>query len=1799
MQYKKIMILAILLVSLLAVSTVSAEDNATSDIVGVESQEDTVIAEVNDDLASDADDDILSTNPKTFTDLNAIINDNENRDVYLDSDYKYNPDSDSDFEWGIGVNRAVTVHGNGFTIDGANNARIFSISNNEVVLKDIIFVNAKSAGDGGAVICGNDYCVIANCSFVNCSAFSGGAIRFSTDGEDWTVQDVIANCSFVNCSATHYGGAVICIGDDCVIANCSFVNCSAYFGGAVSLSGDDCVLANCSFVNCFANYGGAVDQGFSQYCVLANCSFVNCSANYGGAVRWSDYDEEWTSDFGVLANCSFVNCSSNYDGGAIYLSSSYCHLTNSNFADCSAARYGGAIYLSSNYCHLTNSNFVDCSASSGGAVYLYGDYEVDYIFYGEIERIYYYGLSCTLFNCSFVNCSATNKGCVYWSGDEGVLSNCTFVNCSVLNRSIIYWSGDDGVLSNCSFINCNPDVEVNLAKITLSNCYKDEGYILINLIDILGNPITDSEVIMTLGDAMYTGVTDEKGIVRFYPVGFSLGWNTVTVFYEGSDRYDPMNRTYTILIKTYMVISASYDVNHREIVANLTRGDTGTVIRDANVNVNIDGVDYRVKSDSKGQIKFSIYNLTSGNYTATISYEGNSKYDSSSTNVSVVVTEEDICIFVEDTNVVYKDVSGELVATLTNANGEVIIGADVDVDIDGVDYSVKSDSNGQIKFSTSSLNPGKHTATISYGGNNSYNPITVVVDVFVAKANSTIAVNNNKVVYRDVSGELVATLTNANGDVIIGADVDVDIDGVDYRVKSDSNGQIKVSTASLLETSWYHKATISYAGNNEYNPSEITTWIKVSKADTCISADNVSVVYGDEDGELIATLTNIYGNVLNSANVVVSLNGVDYALKTNSKGQVKVSTANLLLGTYNVTISYAGNTKYNPSSTTAKVTVFLDIPTFTDLNRVINGNNDTDVYLNSNYIFNSTTDSAFKDCIVVNRPVTIHGNGFTIDGANNARIFSVSNNKVVFENIIFVNGKTTGNGGAIKGVCSAVNCIFVNNSAKFGGALSSCAAVNCTFINNHASEGGGAISYAKAVDCDFIGNSAGYGGALYGSASSAVNCNFTDNSANKGGAISGGSAVNCTFTCNTANEMGGALYGSKCSAINCIFTNNSVGLDPDEYTFGGAMFGGSCVNCTFAGNSANYGGAICDGSAENCAFIDNSAWAGGAVHGGSCVNCTFTQCSSYDGGAIYNCDAVNCNFVNNYASFRGGAMCGGSAVNCTFVNNSAEGGGAVDSGSAVNCTFIGNSAEYGGAIYNCDAVNCNFVNNYASFRGGAMCGGSAVNCTFVNNSAEFGGAMSDGSAVNCTFINDDVYNVDTENCTFITYVETVITANDLTTFYGVSENLVATLKDVYGNLLAGEEISIVLNNMEYALTTNSKGQVSLAIPTNLAPGTYVATITYAGNVAYDSSTATANVVVQKADTSISAVYNNAASEIVATLTNANTGKVLNSANLLVSINGETYTLKTNSKGQVKVSTVDLAPGVYTATVSYKGNSKYNPSSIDVIVNTKFDTNISMAYDKSAGELVATLTNAEGKALNSANVIITINGETYALKTNSRGQVKVSMADQPLGKYTATASYKGNAKYNPSYASIDFDTKANVIISDVYDDSGELVATFTNADTGKAVSGANVKVNINGVTTTVKTNSKGKIKVSTADLEVSDYTAVISYAGNAKYNPASATVKIDLNKTNVAISAVYDVNNSEVVATLINSATGKAVHGANVIVELNGVSTTIKSDSKGQVIMPVGDLDSGTYVAVISYKGNAKYNPISTTANVVI
>ena len=446
----------------------------------------------------------------------------------------------------------------------------------------------------------------------------------------------------------------------------------------------------------------------------------------------------------------------------------------------------------------------------------------------------------------------------------------------------------------------------------------------------------------------------------------------------------------------------------------------------------------------------------------------------------------------------------------------------------------------------------------------------------------------------------------------------------------------------------------------------------------------------------------------------------------------------------------------------------------------------------------------------------------------------------------------------------------------------------------------------------------------------------------------------------------------------------------------------------------------------------------------------------------------------------------------------------------------------------------------------------------------------------------------------VTKADTSISAENITVAYRETDGkLVATLTNVYGTPLNGANVVISLDGTDYALKTNSKGQVKVSTA-DLSVGNYTATISYAGNAKYNPSSAAANVVVDKADMVISAVYDDANKQIVATLTNNATGNAVTNAKVNVDINGVNTTVKSNSKGKVVISTADLDVGDYTAILSYPGNGIYNPASTSVDFGVRNEMVISAVYDSINKEIVGTLiNNATGKVVINAKVNVDINGVNTTVKSNSNGQVKVSTADLPADEYIATISYRGNAKYNPASTSIDFSTKATIIISDIYGSSDELVATLTNSVTGNAVVNANVAVDIDGVTTTVKSNSKGKIKVPVANLTGDKYTATISYKGNAKYDAVSTTATVDLAKANMVIAAVYDADNKQIVGTVVNDATGKAVQNANIKIDLNGISTTVKSNSKGQIIVSTADLDAGTYAAILSYPGNAKYNSAST------
>ena len=283
----------------------------------------------------------------------------------------------------------------------------------------------------------------------------------------------------------------------------------------------------------------------------------------------------------------------------------------------------------------------------------------------------------------------------------------------------------------------------------------------------------------------------------------------------------------------------------------------------------------------------------------------------------------------------------------------------------------------------------------------------------------------------------------------------------------------------------------------------------------------------------------------------------------------------------------------------------LGIGSFTDLqNSIDKTNNGGVIVLDKNYAYSANDSNLINGIVIKNKNITIEGNGHSIDGLNSARIFGITSSNVVLNNLTFVNGMSSSDGGAIlssEGFISINNCNFTNNTAASGGAISSNSDMNISnseFRNNtitsYAFGGAVDIRYSKVniFNSLFISNVGYRGGAIYNIHSS-LNCTRTKFWHNKASCFAGAvytsngqsNFLNCSFLRNYG-RFGGAVSGEKSNIVNSSFTGNSA-------YFGGAV---SCENInisgsTFVGNVANIGGAIymVNGSVADSVFGANSA----------------------------------------------------------------------------------------------------------------------------------------------------------------------------------------------------------------------------------------------------------------------------------------------------------------------------------------------------------------------------------------------------------------------------------------------------------------------------------------------------------------------------------------------------------------------------------------------------------------------------------
>ncbi|MDO5851634.1 MAG: hypothetical protein Q4Q23_04025 [Methanobacteriaceae archaeon] len=391
---------------------------------------------------------------------------------------------------------------------------------------------------------------------------------------------------------------------------------------------------------------------------------------------------------------------------------------------------------------------------------------------------------------------------------------------------------------------------------------------------------------------------------------------------------------------------------------------------------------------------------------------------------------------------------------------------------------------------------------------------------------------------------------------------------------------------------------------------------------------------------------------LETQNTVSDISIIDpsYDVTNNNALKKDTSTGNITQKNTNKYNNINNKQKQEETNNTIKTTTNTNIintntkttgtGNFTELEKAIN---DTDsggtLKLTQNYT--RTTAGEYQEGILINKTITINGDGYTIDGTNNGRIFSInSKGKLTLNNITLTNGQTAADGGAIYngGTLTINNCTLTHNtvtgkSGGYGGAIYNGGTLtinNCTLTHNNATASE-QISY-------------GGGGAIYnGGTLTITNSILTHNNATgaycHGGAISnnGGGTItitNSTLTYNTATGLdfgwGGAIYnyGGTINITNSTLTNNTAtGQRNGE---GGAIYntdnGVLCVvGSVFLNNTANMGSAVY--KLGGSVVVDGNWWGSndpswsnllsGMGNGpNSFVVVNFTNCSVYNGKVV-------------------------------------------------------------------------------------------------------------------------------------------------------------------------------------------------------------------------------------------------------------------------------------------------------------------------------------------------------------------------------------------------------------------------------------------------------------------------------------------------------------------------------------------------------------------------------------------------------
>ena len=410
------------------------------------------------------------------------------------------------------------------------------------------------------------------------------------------------------------------------------------------------------------------------------------------------------------------------------------------------------------------------------------------------------------------------------------------------------------------------------------------------------------------GVGYYINVTDGSGTIEIPRL--AAGEYNVTLTYTGDDKYLSSSNTTTVKVSKLesFVIPMAHNIivgeneNIHLLVPEDATGTVTVIIDGEEYNFNLDngvlgavyaeGAKYNV-AISAGNGELVISGLPKGEYIVSVKYNGDEKYlpavNTTMFTVSKAATPMDVVDQGNGTVVVTvpEDATGTVTVTVGNETYTV----------DVID--------GKAVITLENTTPGKHDIKVEYSGDDDYSSNSTNSIVEIPKYDTPISVSVEDINVGDTETVTVTVPEDATGTVTI------EINGVEYTADV-SNGKAVFNVDGLA----FGEKTVAvkYSGDDSYNENFTTGQFTVSKVPSTTTATGKDIKVGKDEVITVTVPRDATGRVL------VDIDGIGY-YGTIVNGKANVVIPELYAGKYTAKVTYEGDDKYLPSTTTVKFTV--------------------------------------------------------------------------------------------------------------------------------------------------------------------------------------------------------------------------------------------------------------------------------------------------------------------------------------------------------------------------------------------------------------------------------------------------------------------------------------------------------------------------------------------------------------------------------------------------------------------------------------------------------------------------------------------------------------------------------------------------------------------------------------------------------------------------------------------------------------------------------------------------------------